>query len=127
MPVKKGIAAAIIAALLCVASVASADVLCPGVHTPVVALSNLEFTIDNTSGGVALPTIPRNALFAQLQVKTNPINYTDDGTLAPTTTVGTNMPAGTEITICGDAMKKWRGIRTGAASGTGEVRYYGIP
>lgn len=82
-------------------------------------------TVDSTAGGVAL-TIPTGAISARARLETAQIRYTLD-TTAPTTTVGTLMNPDEILELDSyTELSNFRAIRTGGASGTLQVEYFGV-
>jgi hypothetical protein len=99
------------------------------------ALTFETLTVDATVGGVGFTTTKlrslitgttatMNAVEALLTVETNPMRFTLDGT-APTTTVGHLLNPGDSLVVSGIGnLKRFKAIRTGAASATVAVTYY---
>ena len=86
-------------------------------------------TIDNTAGGVGLtaatyaPSTKDMAKEAFLTLETAQIRWTIDGT-APTITVGHLLEIGQTLTLKDQIeIVKFKGIRTGGASGTLKITY----
>ena len=86
--------------------------------------ANETVTIDNTAGGITLTAGTHsvsgrpNAQVALLTLEAGQIRFTLDGT-APTTTAGHIMDIGDVVTLkSSNEVRRWKGIRTGATSGT---------
>jgi hypothetical protein len=87
-------------------------------------------TVDATSGGKPLPSIPPDAEFALVSLETAPIRWTDE-TTAPTATVGHLLtpPASDSVYLMIEGrlrLTQWRGFRTTATSGAVQVTYYKV-
>ena len=80
-------------------------------------------TVDATSGGKALASIPTGAVFALARVKGAAICWTDDGVTAPTATVGQETLDGEAIWL-DVPLSKFKAIRRDSTSATLIVSYY---
>ena len=87
-------------------------------------LGSERLTVDDTSGGVALASIPAGATTALMRAKTAAICFTDDGVTAPTSSVGMELEVG-EILEYNGQLHAFKAIRRDAASATLIVSYYG--
>lgn len=95
-------------------------------RTPLKAAGPPErLTVDATSGGVALASVPAGCTLALIRVLSNPIAFTDDGATAPTSSVGMELEAGDLLWYNGP-LTKIKAIRTTGSSGTLVVNYYTI-
>lgn len=103
---------------------------------PALRAQNIEgfasLTIDNTAGGVRIPTTiltvqGQQMSYCEGRLETAQVRFTDDGT-APTTTVGTIIEIGEFFRGYGNEfLRRARFIRTGAVSGTMQFRCYPKP
>jgi len=81
------------------------------------------------ASSVALPSIPSDATYAMISLENGQIRWNDDGSTAPSTTVGHLLtpPAGDSLYFMLEGRQRilnWRGIRTGGTSGALQVTYY---
>ena len=93
------------------------------------AIAGERITIDNTSGGVRLTfsnfLSPPLAKSAMLLLETASVRWLANGT-EPTSTTGNLAFSGDKIELNNPSeLWEFRGIRTGATSGVGQVTYYG--
>ena len=89
-------------------------------------------TVDATVGGVALASVPSDAECAHISLETAPIRWTDDGSTAPTASVGHLLtpPSSDSVYLWIEGRQRllnFKAIRTGATSGALQVTYYKRP
>ena len=83
-------------------------------------------TVDDTSGGVALPSIPAAAVAAVCTLETAQIRFTLDGT-APTSSAGKLLEVGQTLTLeSREELTGFLGIRTGGSSGVLDIEYFSV-
>ena len=83
-------------------------------------------TVDDTSGGVSLPSIPAGAVSAVYSLETAQIRFTLDAT-APTSGAGKLLEVGQPLTLeSREELTGWLGIRTGGSSGVLDIEYFGV-
>ena len=90
---------------------------------PVPIATRQRLTVDGTTGGVALPSIPAGAVAAVCRLEVEQIRFTLDGT-APTSSAGKILEVGEPLTL--DSREELTGflaIRTGS-SGTLDIDYF---
>ena len=81
-----------------------------------------QVTVSTTA--VALPSIPKSASYAIVNISSQPVRYRDDGT-NPTATVGMPAVAGDEIVLVSPAqIKAFKVIRSGGTDAELNVLYY---
>lgn len=99
------------------------------VFNPLKTIAQERVTVNDTVGGVRLTRTnfidPPLGLTALITVETASIRYLTDGT-APTSTTGILAYPGAKIELHNPGeLDAFRAIRTGSASGTLQVEYFG--
>ncbi len=92
-----------------------------------IALTAVPLTVSNAAAGVALPSIPSNANYAEVHVWDADVVFTLDGTAPTTTGNGFRQANGQTFELeSADEIAKFKGLRLGANDAKLWVQYYRV-